>query len=130
MRYNPLVEPDYEGWLGADEMERIRAVRAYHKRAGVKIPSLQAHAAIHVTVENQIALGDETPVAETVERLMAEGLDRHDALHAVGSVLAGHIWHMMKDPGPQPLDPNEAYYHELRELTVQKWYDEYGEPDD
>ena len=130
MRYNPLVEPDYERWLEADEMERIHAVRSYHKRTRSKLPNEQIHATIHVTVENQIALGDEIPVAETMERLMAEGLDRHDALHAVGSLLAGHIWQIMKDPGAQPSDPNEAYFEELRELTAQKWYDEYGEPED
>jgi hypothetical protein len=43
MRYNPLVEPDYERWLEADEMERNQAVRAYHKRAGVKIPNSPTH---------------------------------------------------------------------------------------
>jgi hypothetical protein len=129
MRYNPLVEPNYERWLEMDEMERIEVVRAYHKWARIKLPDARIHAVIHVTVENQIALGDETPVAETMERLMGEGLDRHEALHAVGSVLAGHLWQMMKDSSSQPSDPNEPYYQELRELTAQKWYDEYGDPD-
>jgi hypothetical protein len=127
MRYNPLVEPDYDQWLEHDEMERMEAVRRYHKRARVELPNERLHALIHATVENQIALGDETPVAATLERLMDEGLDRHEALHAVGSVLADHIWNVMKKPGPMPADPNEAYFRELRELTVQKWYDEYGD---
>ncbi len=42
----------------------------------------------HVVVENQIALGDEIPVARNLHQLMAQGLDRHDAIHAIASVKA------------------------------------------
>jgi hypothetical protein len=40
----------------------------------------------HVVVENQVALGEATSVPEALDRLINEGLDRHDAVHAVGSV--------------------------------------------
>jgi hypothetical protein len=40
----------------------------------------------HVIVENQAAQGLETPVRRTLARLQAEGLSRHDAVHAVGSI--------------------------------------------
>ena len=55
----------------------------YHRRAGIFPPNEQLHATFHVVVENQIALGDELPVRRAVDRLMAEGLDRHQAVHAV-----------------------------------------------
>jgi hypothetical protein len=42
-------------------------------------------------VEAQIALGDETPASRIAQRLIGEGLDRHDAIHAIGMVLAEHI---------------------------------------
>jgi hypothetical protein len=49
------------------------------------------HAAIHVAVENQIAMGVEL-VGETVARLVAEGLDRHEAIHAIGALLAEDVF--------------------------------------
>ena len=39
---------------------------------------------------------DELPVRRTAQRLMSEGLDRHDAIHAIGSVLAGNIHDLMR----------------------------------
>ena len=32
-------------------------------------------------MENQAAVGDETPVGRVLKRLQSEGLDRHDAVH-------------------------------------------------
>jgi hypothetical protein len=53
---------------------------------------------------------------------MADGLDRHDALHAIASVLAGHMSSLMRD-GLGPGDPNERYYQALRAFTVADWLD-------
>jgi len=78
-RYDPLVTPAAEQWMELDEGMRIQLVEDYHWRARIRLPRPKAHAVFHVIVENQIALGDETPVQRTVDRLMAEGLDRHDA---------------------------------------------------
>ncbi|WP_051380503.1 hypothetical protein [Bradyrhizobium sp. WSM1743] len=63
---------------------------AYHRRAGIRLPRDKAHAIFHVIVENQIA-DPELPVRSTAQRLMSEGLDRHEAIHAIGLVLAGHM---------------------------------------
>jgi hypothetical protein len=40
-----------------------------------------------VIVENQVALGDTFAARAVLLRLMAEGLDRHEAIYAIGSVL-------------------------------------------
>src|ERR1700733_3070308 len=61
-RYNPLEAPDAEQWLALDEQERIQLALDYHTRARVELPNATVHATVHVIVENQIALGDETPV--------------------------------------------------------------------
>ena len=92
MRYDPLRTPDAEQWLDLDEMERMDLVADYHRRARIKLPNPRLHATLHVIVENQILLADETPVAATLERLLAEGLDRHDAIHAIASVLSGAMF--------------------------------------
>lgn len=127
MRYNPRRAPDPEQWLEDDDTEKRIAVLQYHRRARVELPNEQVHAAIHVIVENQAAMGDETPVAETLQRLRKEGLDRHEAVHAVGSVLAGHMWKLMRQEDVGTEDPNVAYFEEVRSLTAQKWFDEYGD---
>jgi len=79
----------------------------------------------HVIVENQIAIGDEIPVRRTAQRLMAEGLDRHEAIHAIGMILMEFISDLMKQPdSEQPErrpDPNRPYYAALEELTAESW---------
>ena len=57
-------------------------------------------------------------VKAAFERLSGEGLDRHDVVHAVGSVLAGEIYGVMKSRRPH--DPEE-YARRLGELTAKTW---------
>src|SRR3979490_3401617 len=84
------------GWLETDEGERIELVASYHRRREINLPNAQLHAVIHVVVENQLALG-EPVVVETLARLQNEGLSRHDALHAIGSVLATDLYALMQE---------------------------------
>jgi hypothetical protein len=91
--YNPDVAPDPREWLELPESERIRLAQSYHVAARVKVPSMKAHAAIHAMVENQIASGY-GPSKRAVARLQAEGLSRHEAIHALGSVLAQFIYEL------------------------------------
>ena len=53
-------------------------------------------------------------------RLMGEGLDRHDAIHAIGAVLIGHMSDLMK-AGRAEGDPNLPYFAELERLTAEQW---------
>jgi len=119
-QYDPLNAPDAEEWLALDESERLALVRRFHQRARLRLPNLTVHAVAHAIVENQIALGDETPVARTALRLMAEGLDRHQAIHAIGAVLFGTINDMTKQPAANA-DPNQRYYAELEQLSAESW---------
>jgi hypothetical protein len=124
--YDPLVDPDPEAWLATDEQERINLIERYHRRHGFKGKRAGAHAIFHAIVENQIAEGDRLPVRRTLLRLMAEGLDRHDAIHAIGSVLAGHINELMRETDAEALsrssdDSNAAYFAALERLTAEDW---------
>ncbi len=89
--YDPLNAPDPDEWQSMDEDERITLVMEHHREAGVELPNEQLHAVVHVVVENKIALGDEMSAQATLERLMREGLDRHETIHAVGSVLVDFV---------------------------------------
>lgn len=120
--YNPMKAPSIADWIELDEAERLDLVLAYHQQLRDKIPNLNAHAAAHVMVENQVALADETPVASVMDRLMQEGLDRHEAIHAIGSVLMGVLAEAVQ--GESHEDPTPTYYRELMQLTAEKWLSE------
>jgi hypothetical protein len=119
-RYDPLEAPDPEEWLELDEQERIDLVREYHRRTGIHLPNEKLHATLHAIVEAQIALGDETPAAHVAQRLIGEGLDRHDAIHAIGMVLAEHLNNILKSMRPGK-DPNAPYFAALERLTAEDW---------
>ena len=129
MRYDPDHDPNPENWLDMDEAERTELVRIYHKKRRIRLPNLLLHAAFHVTVENQIALGDELPVKRKLTELVKEGLDRHDAIHAIGSVLAEHMYHIMKGTSKDE-DPNPTYFQALSTLTARSWREHYSSEND
>ena len=119
-RYDPLVPPVPEEWLAMDEGERIALVAGFHRRARIRLPNAQAHAVFHVIVENQVAIGEGIPVGATLDRLMANGLDRHDAIHAIASVLAAHVTDVVRG-GDEQADPNGPYYAALARLMAKSW---------
>lgn len=121
MRYDPHEAPDGPAWLELDEMEQIQVIEAYHKRNHISLPNTVAHAAFHAVVESQIAMG-ESAVIETMDRLRREGLDRHDAVHAIGSVLAANMFDLLnQESESSPEEVNSRYAAELRQLTAANW---------
>ncbi len=118
--YDPLNAPDPDEWQSMDEDECINLVIEHHRRGSVELPNEQLHAAIHVIVENQIALGDEIPTQATMERLIREGLDRHDAIHAVGSVLVNSMHELLGEDNAAP-SANEWLCGELNNLKAAEW---------
>lgn len=118
-RYDPDIAPPPAEWLALDEGERILRVERYHEHAGIEVPNLRVHATIHVIVENQLAAGLPA-VRDAFARVRGQGLGRHEAIHAVGTVLAEHLWHLMRD-GVTQGDPNLPYERALRDLTADQW---------
>jgi hypothetical protein len=127
--YDPEVAPDPQEWLALPEQKRLDMVSDFHRRAGVPLTSRETHAAMHLTIENQIALGDELPVRRAVDRLMAEGLDRHQAVHADGSVLSSLLFETLNDPEARVF-PTEAYNAAIKRLTVEGWRRDWAPDDD
>jgi hypothetical protein len=118
--YDPDNSLNPEDWLQAHESERIESVSAYHRRKKITLPNLQLHAVVHVVVENQIALGEKM-VVNTMARLQAEGLSRHDALHAIGSVLAENLYELMREDHGATDEPYRRYLERLQHLTADNW---------
>jgi hypothetical protein len=118
-RYDPDRGPNGSWWSSLEEEEQIQLVLEHHRRAGVQLPNAKLHAATHVIVENQVLLGDQIPVACTLERLRREGLSRHEAVHAIGTVLAPLVFDILK--GEIRSSPSIVYYQELRALSADRW---------
>lgn len=118
--YDPLNPPDPALWLALDEEKQLQLVMAYHQAAGEVLPNLRAHAALHIVVENQVAIGQPIPVAATLVRLRNEGLDRHEAIHAIAAVLVGQLNDILAT-GELGGDPSPAYYQQLNVLTAAAW---------
>ena len=85
-RYHPRKPPDPEMWLSIDEQERIYLVESFHRSERIRLPNIKLHAALHAIVENQIA-EQHDPVVRAMDRLVAEGLSRHECIHAIAWVL-------------------------------------------
>ena len=118
--YDPEIQPPSADWLQADEGDRIEWVSSYHRRKKVALPNRQLHAVIHVVVENQLAMG-ENVVVETLARLMSEGLTRHNALHAIGSVLAADLYQLMQEGSGATGETYRRYLEGLQHLTAKSW---------
>jgi hypothetical protein len=121
-RYDASTAPDPQAWLELDEQERIDLAIAYHRRYHLQMgQSPKLHGVTHVIVENQVAMGDATVVPATLARLMREGLGRHDAIHAIGSILIAIVFDVMTEKLDANVDINARYGRELAELTAARW---------
>lgn len=128
-KYDPSMAPEPSQWLSLDEQERLSLVMEYHHSAGIVLPNDRIHASIHVIVENQIAEGHQ-PTVTAIARLMGEELSRHDALHAIGSVVAEHIYNSVNSVDPNYGQKAQALFDAAVEgLTTERWEEMAGDAD-
>jgi hypothetical protein len=118
--YDPAEAPPAAAWLRLDEAECLALVTTYHRRKKIRLPNVRLHAIIHVVVENQLALGEQV-VVDTLARLRKEGLDRHDAIHAIGSVLAEHLYALLREHDERTTPSHDRYFEQLKKLTAAAW---------
>ena len=121
--YTPSIPPIAQEWLATEEIDRIRLVREYHQSSDDELDdsgdsSLEIHSAIHVLVENQIAMGVEL-LPETMAKLIRQGLHRHDALHAIGAIISEDIFEILKGNGKE-FSP-KTYRRKLEKITAKRW---------
>jgi hypothetical protein len=119
-QYDPHEHINPGAWLELDESERMQLVRRYHRRQRIRLPNETIHAVVHVIIENQVALGDEFPAKAVLLRLMNEGLDRHEAIHAIASVLSEEFLVVMSGQESGG-DLNADYIEKLKSLTADTW---------
>ena len=107
--YNPNRSPG-EWWRKLDDPARQELVERYHRKKRIALPNERLHAVMHVVIENQALLQDETPVAAALKRLQSEGLIRHDAIHAVATELSGLIFKIHSGSTISGDTATEQYY--------------------
>jgi hypothetical protein len=124
--YNPESPPAPGEWLQLPEHERVRIVATYHMVHRLKSGSAKAHAALHAIVENQAATGF-GPTVRALARLQRQGLTRHEAVHAVGSVVSGFMFAAMNSPSQCDFRAlQSAINSRIEALDAQSWRKEYG----
>jgi hypothetical protein len=117
--YDPGHTPNPSEWLAPDEQQRIQLVEEHHSRARIPLPNLKVHAIIHTIVENQLA--ENLPVVvRAIARLTREGLDRHEAIHAIASVVAEHI-HDLFNEKVDSSGSNAIYAASVERLSASRW---------
>ena len=127
--YDPETAPDAQSWLELDEGDRITLAEAFHRREKIDLPNLQAHAVFHAIVENQIAM-EVAAVVRAVPRLMKQGLSRHDAIHALASVLAEHLHDQANAETEDTAEVSNARYEaSIERLNATDWLASYGPPE-
>ncbi len=94
--YDPDIAPDRELWLALDEQARISwTIRAHEGRFPDALHNGEAnevmHGSLHAIIESQIAMGEPPATRRAVERLTADGLKRHAAVHAAMQLLARQL---------------------------------------
>lgn len=117
--YDPDQAPDPVEWLALDEQVRIELVEKHHLLAQTKLPNVEAHALLHVVIENQLAENLES-VVRAMTRLTGEGLSRHEAVHAIASVLAEHMYDLFNAKA-DATNPQAIYNAAVERITAKKW---------
>jgi hypothetical protein len=117
--YDPDHAPNSSEWLALDEQLRIQLVEEHHSRANVPLPNLKAHSIFHAIVENQLA-ENVAPATRAMARLIRGGLSRHDAVHAIASVVAEHVHDLYHDKADAK-SSNAIYTAAIERLSARSW---------
>lgn len=78
-------------------MAELSELHRREPHPGLEGDKLRVHLAIHVVVETQIREGRPPETAETLRRLEAEGMSRHQALHAIGRCVSDELYGVMTE---------------------------------
>lgn len=113
--YNASKSPTSATWLALDESERLALIEEYVRKYEGEVDNINMHACVHLVVENQLALNTEETI-NTYSRLIRQGLNRHEVIHAIGAVIFEDIYNLIKEK-----QSVNNYKNRLRKLTAKRW---------
>jgi hypothetical protein len=105
---------------------RAQVIRehAEHPHPTLDPKGLKAHLLVHELVEKQLREGEPPEAAAALARLLAEGLERHQAVHAIGLAATRHALAMIKNRSGFDA---RAYARALQELSAAAYREMLGE---
>lgn len=106
-------------------LRRLQEDHLEHPHPGIEGGRLRLHLAVHAVVETQILEGKPVETARTLARLMAEGLSRHQSIHAIGHVASEEVVTCLSQGRRYD---EERYVTRLRALSAEDWSDQ--DPED
>lgn len=129
--YDPMIDPDPAAWLALDEAIQYAVVEEAHRDIDTGEGGPRIHAIGHALVETGIASNEPPEVRATSRRLQAEGLDRHEAVHAIAGVLLWHLRQMLDQGIDDKSRSDRLYARALADLTAESWHRDFGpEPEE
>jgi len=110
------ADPDAPADLD-DEHTRLGFIEAEHPRTGelAEDERFRLHTSLHLIVANQVLTDDPPQTWPTLQRIVAKGYTRHEALHMVATGMSEALFHAMQGR-PQP---PEIYVNYLAGLPGQ-----------
>jgi hypothetical protein len=120
-RYDPDNGPDAAQWLALSEAERIDLATDAHRADRLDADALLLHSALHVAVETQLAMREPASVSHALAKLRSQGLSRHDAVHAIASVLAEQLHAAVGGGASSPTSLPQAYDDAVSLLDGNQW---------
>ncbi len=93
--------------------QRIVAEHRDEPHPDIAPGALKLHLLVHGMVERQLLYDDPPETRQALDHLLAAGLDRHSAVHAIGEVVAGEVWAITNE---QRAFDREAFVAGLRRL--------------
>jgi hypothetical protein len=118
MSYDPDRGPTPAAWLALPDDARMLEIASAHRRHSLGDEKKdRLHAVAHLLIENQLATNDPAVTRITLERLLSGGVWRHDAIHALSSVMMRFIVDAMQE---KPFELSR-YEDELAALEPRDW---------
>lgn len=124
MKYDPAKRVEPEGWRALGDEERVILIEAAHVVLPAwhhPVPESRPHALLHVVAENLVARGDEIPVYAALQRLVRQGLQRHEAIHALGNACSEHARAIGSGRASPDDPPPEEQIKSAAAMTLSKW---------
>ena len=103
-----------------DQRQLFEEILAAHadENHGFSGQQLRMHVTLHTVAETQIRTGDPPEAGNALDRLCAEGLSRHEAVHAIAALAARHSARVL---GQGKKYDGASYAAELEALDGEGW---------